>query len=581
VTTVGVGGDADATLLGAAARGGGGHFVAWVPGQRVATVALAVIETANGSALRDATLELPVGLTDVAPSRLPTVRAGEQLLVAARLGAGEVRGDVVLRGTVGGQAFEQRYPVRLAPSTAPGNAFVPRLWASLQIDELERGGRGEDRARIVGMSQAYGVLSRHTSLLVLESEAMFEAFGVDRGKPQVVWTGSEELDEVAVDGTIAHADGDGYAAVPAKGKGGGAPMAAASKDDAKAKKAERSDKLEEEKKRPAEPDEDRVRRDPMPPRGRAAGRWMRKVWYRVGAVDPYEGIHPNIVDAIAAAESALAAAPDSRDRHRALVQALAYGGELERAYRVAASWLERDRLDPQALGYLADILGRQGRRGDAVRTLAGVVDLAPDDRDLHERLAAAHERVGATAPACGHRVALAALQDDDAAASGAAIRCLRALGRERDAERITQALPTELLRKRALELADGGPRNRAARSGDLTITAQWTGAADLDLSLISPQGARLSWLGGRKGLSVADAGAVGTERLVLDKIKRGRYLVELSRTRAGDTTPVEGTVEVTVLGVTRTLPFRLDGDRVVLGRIAVTMQSRLEEVGVR
>ena len=568
VTTVGVGGDADATLLAAAARGGGGHFVAWVPGQRVETAALAVLETANGSALRDATLELPAGLADVAPARLPTVRAGEQLLVAARLGAAEVKGDVVLRGTVGGKPFEQRYPVSLVPSTAPGNAFVPRMWASLWIDELERGGRGEDRARIVATSQAYGVLSRHTSLLVLESEAMFEAFGVDRGKPQVAWTGTEELEETAVDGLIAHASDDGYGKGPAPAK---APS--------ETKKAKKSDMI-----MPDLFDEGgggSVRggdRGAPAPRMRGRGRWMRKVWYRVGAVDPYEGVHPNIVAAISDAEAALAAAPDSRDRHRALVQALGYAGELERAYQVASAWLERDRLDPQALVYMADILGRQGRRDDGVRMLGGIVDLAPDDRDLHERLAAAHERVGATAPACGHRVALAAIRDDDAATAGAAIRCLRSLGRERDAERITAGLATDLLRKRALELADGGVRTATRVSGDLTITAHWTGGADLDLSLITPQGSRVSWLGGKKGVSAADAASTRTERLALRRIGKGRYLVEIARTRAGDTTPVEGTVEITVLGVTRTLPFRLDGDRAVLGRVGVTMRSRLEEV---
>jgi hypothetical protein len=227
---------------------------------------------------------------------------------------------------------------------------------------------------------------------------------------------------------------------------------------------------------------------------------------------------------------------------------------------------------------MADILGRQGRRDDAVRRLGGVVDLAPDDRDLHERLAIAHERAGATSAACSHRIALASIRDEDAAASGAAIRCLRTLGRDKDVDRITQALPTELLRKRALELADGGLRASTAVSGELQITAHWTGGTDLDLSVVTPQGARVSWLGGTKGITAADAASVSSERLGVKKIQRGRYLLEVSRTRAGDTTPVTGTVEITVLGVSKTLPFRLDGDRVVLGRIGVTMQSRLEEV---
>ena len=95
---------------------------------------------------------------------------------------------------VGGQRYEQRYPLTLAVATGAGNAFVPRLWASLAIDQLERDGKGEDRARIVAMSQGYGVMSRHTSLLVLESQAMFDAFGVDRNQPQVAWTGEDDVE---------------------------------------------------------------------------------------------------------------------------------------------------------------------------------------------------------------------------------------------------------------------------------------------------------------------------------------------------------------------------------------------------
>src|SRR5207248_2262333 len=120
------------------------------------------------NALRDATIELPAGLADVAPASLPTIRGGEEVLVAARM-TGDVQGEVVLKGKVAGQPFEQRYPIHLTASTSAGNGFVPRLWASLAIDERERAGGGEDRTKIVALSQAYGVMSRETSLLVLES----------------------------------------------------------------------------------------------------------------------------------------------------------------------------------------------------------------------------------------------------------------------------------------------------------------------------------------------------------------------------------------------------------------------------
>ena len=100
---------------------------------------------------------------------------------------------------------------------------------------------------------------------------------------------------------------------------------------------------------------------------------------------------PSITNAVANFDAALTASPDSRDKHRALVQALAYAGETERARDVAARWLDRDPLDPQALGYEADLLGRDGQRDRALRTLAGLVDLDPDRVALHERMVHAYE----------------------------------------------------------------------------------------------------------------------------------------------------------------------------------------------
>jgi hypothetical protein len=199
ITTVGIGGDADTVALGAIARAGGGHYVPFVPGERTSSTALAVLETTYGVSLEDATFELPEGLSDVAPTALPTIRAGEEVIVSARLDRPSVSGDVIVRGTVGGEAFEQRYPVTVEPSTSAGNLFVPAQWASSTIERLELEGRGEDEARIIALSKAYSVMSRHTSLLVLESESMFRAFGIDReAQQQAAWTGDE-----AAEGSIS------------------------------------------------------------------------------------------------------------------------------------------------------------------------------------------------------------------------------------------------------------------------------------------------------------------------------------------------------------------------------------------
>ena len=574
VSTVGIGTDADSALLGAAARGGGGTYLAWVPGQTVKAAALASLESTYGTALRDAKLELPTGLADVAPTVLPTIRAGEEVLVAARI-TGDVQGDVVVKGTVAGQPYEQRYPLKLAVSSAAGNGFVPRLWASLAIEQLERAGEGDDRARIVALSQGYGVMSKETSLLVLESQAMFDAFGIDRGQPKAKWTGEDALDETLAQGTIDYDDS--------------ADTAGADKLEAEAKKPAKRKTVAS---RPMEPamDVGAAGPAPMSSRGdgvgggvRARGRIrpgmiaMRRSWVRVPSVGVFDTVSPSIRKAIETAESALAANPDSREKHRALVQALAYAGETERARDIAARWLERDKLDPQALGYTADLLGRDGQRDLALRTLSGLVDLDADRVALHERMIRAYENAGRLVQACSHRIAIAAIQQTDARAAGAAMRCLRGVGRDKDADLVLRGLATDAERT-AAEKAALAPPAPARTGGDLVVNARWTGAADLDIAVIAPDGSRISWMGGRRDVTVADSTATDREQLAVRSLRRGNYLVEITRNGAPVTGPVRGSIDLSVLGTKKTIPFEVTGTRATVGRINVALEQRLDRI---
>jgi uncharacterized protein YegL len=85
---------------------------------------------------------------------------------------------LTLRGTVAGQPVVQRFALETA-SQARG---LSRLWAAAEIDAVAHG--GEDAAmkkeQTILLSQRYGVLSRHTSLLVLESEEAYEAHQIER-----------------------------------------------------------------------------------------------------------------------------------------------------------------------------------------------------------------------------------------------------------------------------------------------------------------------------------------------------------------------------------------------------------------
>jgi tetratricopeptide (TPR) repeat protein len=606
INTIGIGGDADTALLSAAARGGGGTFLAWTPGQTVQTIALTALESTNGAQLRNATVELPEGLADVAPTILPTLRSGEETLIAARID-GPVKGKVILKGLVGNEPFTQEYPLELAVSSSPGNGFVPRLWASLAIQQLERRGQNDDRLQTIALSQGYGVMSKETSLLVLESQAMFDAFGVDRSQPANKWSGEDALDEVITTGAMDV--GANSAVVTATPAATGSTRSADTSDTMSLDEGKAGKKSVETKSQ-AEPVKEAPKAKapskapaPMEPRmnnlGRGGGRGdsmdpfggsgvgvgmmgrpgmiaMRRTWVRVPSVTPYDGVRENLKKAIETAETALVANPDSREKHRALVQALSYAGELDRAREIAAKWLERDKLDPQALGYTADLLGRGGQRELALRTLAGLVDLDADRIVLHERMVKAYETAGRLSQSCSHRIALTAITPRDMNLAGAAIRCLRSVGRSADAEIVRKGLVDDTQRSAAEKAATVAPVERKL-AGDLVVNAKWQGNVDLDLSLITPAGERVSWMGGRTDAAVGDASSNEKEVFALKSIKKGQYLIEISR-GANSSGPVSGTVDINVLGTKRSMPFQLNGSHATVSRLVINLEERLEQV---
>ncbi len=109
----------------------------------------------------------------------------------------DVNGAIRVRGRVSGERFEQTYPVNIVATTGAGNAFVPRLYAAAKIAELEETGGDAQKPAIIELSRRFSVASRFTSLLVLESEAMFKAFGLDRGGIASAFTGEEQAERVS------------------------------------------------------------------------------------------------------------------------------------------------------------------------------------------------------------------------------------------------------------------------------------------------------------------------------------------------------------------------------------------------
>ncbi len=607
VVAVALGADADTTSLAALARGGGGVVVPYVPGQKVSSAALDVLGAAYGVVLRDPEVELPPGLTQVTPGKLDPIRAGGEAFIVARMSSGsEVSGSIRLRGRVAGERFEQTYPTTIVASTSAGNAFVPRLYAAAKIAELERIGADAQKPAVIELSRRFAVASRFTSLLVLESEAMFNAFGLERSSVAPVFTGETQAQSSSADAEgeaeekpaekaeINGFDVGGSTASPAKkpkramddafdgdfpGGGGGVGRGSAGVPMAPpaATMAPPASRPAPESKvaGPADLSRDRWREPPPPPRRRMVP--MRRVFDRKASFEALNSLAQQNASKLVVAESALQTQPDSRDKTVELFALYSTSGRIGEAQELTAKWAGRDALDPEAIMARADLAARQGDRDRAIRILGGLADVRPGDKAPQVRLAELHEAANNLALACEHRIALADLAPGDAKLVADAVRCARNQGLV-DLASLLKSDAGDKVRDAVDRLLIAQPAKVGDLRGDVRVTAEWTGGADLDIALIDAQGRRISWLGsaGKGTVTARDVQSTRTEALALSGLPSGSYVLEITRVSGGDPGEfMRGDVTLQLVGETRRVPFTLSGARAEVGTVRVFFTSRL------
>lgn len=169
-------------LQGIAAHGGGS--VRQIGGEQTPqTVAMELVSEIAQPGLRDLKVEFRgLKVAAVYPGRLPNVPAGtQQILVGRYLPEGEdQQGEVVVTGRRGGEQVRYAAKVRLKDAEE-GNSFIPRLWARAHLDQLLQQGQSEGtRNEIIALSEEFHIITPYTSLLVLETDADRERFGVKR-----------------------------------------------------------------------------------------------------------------------------------------------------------------------------------------------------------------------------------------------------------------------------------------------------------------------------------------------------------------------------------------------------------------
>ena len=190
-----------------AAKQTGGHVVQINPDEAVAWRAFDLLSTLNAPRLTEIAIasEVKNGLADAVKAEtaafLPLTAGlshGQEFAAVTRVAIGQaLPNSIVVSGKVNGDAFSQTIaiPEGLSSQTAevPGvstarhtavvkSGHLPRTWARLEIDRLVSLGSVENKAQIIDLSKSMYVMSPFTSLLVLETEAMYEQFKVDRGR---------------------------------------------------------------------------------------------------------------------------------------------------------------------------------------------------------------------------------------------------------------------------------------------------------------------------------------------------------------------------------------------------------------
>jgi hypothetical protein len=167
----GVGRGVDGATLDALAAG--------LAGSRVTADDVGRLETfLTTPRLRELRVELPPGFGPLV-GVLPAEKGLDDELVLLTRAAAGASGDVVVRGTIDQRDDERSFPVALTPDS-PRHPSIENLWVKARIDELEQGDSPAQITEAVALSKRTRVLGRHTTLVAMENDAMFAAYGITR-----------------------------------------------------------------------------------------------------------------------------------------------------------------------------------------------------------------------------------------------------------------------------------------------------------------------------------------------------------------------------------------------------------------
>jgi Ca-activated chloride channel family protein len=183
VFCIGVGNEVNRPLLAQLAEGSGGLAAFVSQGDDFQRQAEAFRRKLMRPAMRNIRLDfVGASVYDIEPQTLPDLFHGSPLRVYGRYKqAGPV--GVTLAAEVQGAPINQTVELKL-PDNDANNPEIERMWASRRVDRLlseERAAGAEKHKReIVQLCEGYSIVSPYASFLVLENDAEYQRWKIDR-----------------------------------------------------------------------------------------------------------------------------------------------------------------------------------------------------------------------------------------------------------------------------------------------------------------------------------------------------------------------------------------------------------------
>lgn len=120
---------------------------------------------------------------DLSPAKLPNLYFGSPVRIYGRY-RGSADTDVVLTGQVQGRTIQKSATLPF-PDRDASSPEIERMWAQKRIDQLLKAAdRRNDRQgvvnEVVALGETYSIVTQYTSFLVLENDAEFKRWKIDR-----------------------------------------------------------------------------------------------------------------------------------------------------------------------------------------------------------------------------------------------------------------------------------------------------------------------------------------------------------------------------------------------------------------